>query len=55
KPHPETFLRACELIGLTPNDCVVFEDTELGKQAAHAGGMDCIMVTEEGLKFFPLP
>ncbi len=55
KPHPETFLRACELIGLTPNDCVVFEDTELGKQAAHASGMDCIMVTEEGLKFFPLP
>ncbi|QTG90668.1 carotenoid dehydrogenase, partial [Vibrio furnissii] len=36
-------------------ECVVFEDTELGKQAAHAGGMDCIMVTETGLQFFPLP
>ncbi|WP_275725485.1 beta-phosphoglucomutase family hydrolase [Vibrio furnissii] len=55
KPHPETFLRACDLIGLSPSECVVFEDTELGKQAAHAGGMDCIMVTETGLQFFPLP
>lgn len=55
KPHPETFLRACELLGLAPEDCVVFEDTHLGKQAAHAGGMDCILVTEHGLKFYPLP
>ncbi|WP_165314055.1 beta-phosphoglucomutase family hydrolase [Vibrio ziniensis] len=53
KPHPQTFLTACELLGLEPQDCVVFEDTELGKQAAHAGGMDCIMVTEQGLQFFP--
>ncbi len=53
KPHPETFLRACELIGLTPKECVVFEDTDLGKQAAHAGGMDCIMVTKQGLEFHP--
>ncbi len=53
KPHPETFLKACELIGLKPEECVVFEDTELGKKAAHAGGMDCIMVTESGLQFYP--
>ncbi len=53
KPHPETFLKACELIGLEPQQCVVFEDTELGKQAAHAGGMDCIMVTKQGLQFHP--
>ncbi len=53
KPHPQTFLKACEQIGLTPQECVVFEDTELGKQAAHAGGMDCIMVTEQGLEFHP--
>ena len=53
KPHPQTFLTACELLGLEPQECVVFEDTDLGKQAAHAGGMDCIMVTEHGLQFFP--
>ncbi|MCE0495588.1 beta-phosphoglucomutase family hydrolase [Vibrio salinus] len=54
KPHPETFLKACELMQLRPAECVVFEDTELGKQAAHSGGMDCIMVTSAGLEYFPI-
>lgn len=54
KPHPETFLRACELLNLLPQECIVFEDTLLGKQAAHAGGMDCVMVTEHGLEFYPV-
>ncbi len=54
KPEPETFLMAAEKMGLEPTDCVVFEDTALGKQAAHAAGMDCIMVTSEGLSFHPL-
>lgn len=54
KPNPDTFLKACELMQLKPQECVVFEDTELGKQAAHSGGMDCIMVTAEGLKFYPI-
>ncbi|MDC0609741.1 beta-phosphoglucomutase family hydrolase [Vibrio sp.] len=53
KPHPQTFLKACELIGLQPEECVVFEDTALGMQAAHAGGMDCILVTDSGLKLYP--
>lgn len=54
KPHPETFLRACQLLELTPKQCVVFEDTELGMQAAHAGGMDCVLVTAAGLVFYPV-
>ncbi|CSC63512.1 CbbY family protein [Vibrio cholerae] len=53
KPHPETFLMACEQLGLTPKQCLVFEDTQLGLQAAHAGGMDCMLVTEQGLVFYP--
>jgi len=56
KPHPETFLKACELLGLEPNQCVVFEDTELGKKAAHAANMDCIMVIKGSqLELFPKP
>ncbi|MCG3724068.1 HAD-IA family hydrolase [Vibrio cincinnatiensis] len=51
KPHPETFLRACELLNLSPQECIVFEDTALGMQAAHAGGIDCVMVTKQGLEF----
>lgn len=54
KPHPETFLKACQLIGLEPHQCVVFEDTALGKQAAHAGGMDCYLVNPTGFEFYPV-
>tara|TARA_Y100001956_G_scaffold81437_1_gene99016 strand:+ start:1168 stop:1770 length:603 start_codon:yes stop_codon:yes gene_type:complete len=53
KPNPDTFLRAAELIGLPAEQCVVFEDTDLGRQAAHAGGMDCIMVENNKLVFYP--
>jgi len=31
-------------MGLQPHECVVFEDTEVGRQAAQNAGMDCIMV-----------
>ncbi|WED24244.1 beta-phosphoglucomutase family hydrolase [Vibrio sp. JC009] len=55
KPNPDTFLLAAEKIEVKPSDCVVFEDTELGKQAAHAAGMDCIMVVGEQFEFYPLP
>ncbi|MDF2152762.1 beta-phosphoglucomutase family hydrolase [Vibrio sp. CAU 1672] len=55
KPCPDTFLLAAEKLGLKAEDCVVFEDTELGKQAAHAAGMDCLMVVEGTLVFHPKP
>ncbi|QJR81243.1 beta-phosphoglucomutase family hydrolase [Alteromonas pelagimontana] len=44
KPHPETFLTVAQKIGVEPADCVVFEDTEIGLQAAKSAGMDCILV-----------
>jgi len=40
-------------MGLQPKQCLVFEDTQLGMQAAHAGGMDCVLVSEQGLAFYP--
>jgi len=39
KPHPETFLRCAELMGVDPAACEVFEDGMLGIQAAKDGGM----------------
>ncbi|MCK9413627.1 MAG: HAD-IA family hydrolase [Prolixibacteraceae bacterium] len=39
KPHPDTFLRAAELIGVEPEFCQVFEDSPLGIKAAEAAGM----------------
>ncbi|MDR0896601.1 MAG: beta-phosphoglucomutase [Oscillospiraceae bacterium] len=39
KPDPEVFLRAAEMLSLSPTDCVVFEDAQAGLDAARAGGM----------------
>jgi beta-phosphoglucomutase family hydrolase len=54
KPNPETFLLAAKNMGVDAKKCVVFEDTQLGLQAAHAGGMDCYLVTESGFEFHPV-
>jgi beta-phosphoglucomutase family hydrolase len=45
KPHPETFLKCAERIGVKPQFCQVFEDGELGMQAAKAAGMKATLVT----------
>lgn len=42
KPHPETFLKAADLLGFAPENCLVFEDSAAGVQAAIAGGMKAI-------------
>ncbi|MBR9786524.1 MAG: beta-phosphoglucomutase family hydrolase [Vibrionaceae bacterium] len=55
KPFPDTFLMAAEQLGIKASDCLVFEDTELGKRAAHAAGMDCVMVVGDDLVFFAKP
>jgi len=39
KPHPETFLRCAELMGVKPEYCEVFEDGDLGIEAAKRAGM----------------
>jgi HAD superfamily hydrolase (TIGR01509 family) len=44
KPHPEPFLLAAARLGVPPAQCLVFEDTEMGIQAATAAGMASVMV-----------
>lgn len=46
KPHPDTFVRCAELMGIDPSDCEVFEDGVLGFQAAKAAGMMVVDVTQ---------
>ena len=46
KPHPETFLRCAELMGVKPEKCQVFEDGDLGVQAARTAGMKVVDVRE---------
>ena len=46
KPHPETFLKCAEQMGVNPVDCEVFEDGRLGIAAAQTAGMMVVDVTE---------
>ena len=44
KPDPEAFLLAAARLGVAPELCLVFEDTEMGIQAAKAAGMASVKV-----------
>jgi HAD superfamily hydrolase (TIGR01509 family) len=44
KPDPEAFLIAAERLGVAPESCLVFEDTDLGIAAATAAGMASVKV-----------
>jgi len=46
KPHPETFLKCAERLGVAPEVCQVFEDGDPGVQAAKAAGMMYTLVTD---------
>jgi HAD superfamily hydrolase (TIGR01509 family) len=46
KPDPEPFLIAAERLGVAPEDCLVFEDTEMGIQAATAAGMASVKIAQ---------
>lgn len=42
KPDPEVFLEGARRLGLQPEECVVFEDSEAGVEAARRGGMKVV-------------
>ncbi len=44
KPAPDLFLKAAELLGLKPEECVVVEDAVHGVEAANAAGMRSVGV-----------
>ena len=44
KPAPDCFLLAAQRLGVEPAACLVFEDTDLGIQAATAAGMASVRV-----------
>lgn len=39
KPNPEVFLKAAELLNVLPKDCIVFEDSQAGIEAANKAEM----------------
>lgn len=44
KPAPDLFLRAAELLGVAPSDCVAVEDSPTGVESALAAGMRVVAV-----------
>jgi beta-phosphoglucomutase family hydrolase len=44
KPAPDAFLLAAQRLGVAPESCLVFEDADIGIQAATAAGMASVRV-----------
>ena len=58
KPDPEVFLKGAEALGVSPEDCIVFEDASAGIEAAKRAGMKSIgigdpIVLHEANKVIP--
>ncbi len=49
KPHPEIYLLCASLLGVEPQECLVFEDSVSGVLAAKAARCKCIAVPESGM------
>lgn len=45
KPNPEIYLKLTAELGLSPKDCLVFEDTPTGAEAAWRAGCPLVVVT----------
>lgn len=46
KPQPDIYLKACEELGVRPQECFAIEDSPNGIRAAHWAGMKPIMVPD---------
>jgi beta-phosphoglucomutase len=51
KPDPEVFIKAAHEIGASSNDCIVFEDSIAGIQAANAAGMISVGIGDRNILF----
>ena len=48
KPWPDIYCRASDLLGVAPANCIVFEDSPTGVQAAQAAGMRVVGIRTHG-------
>jgi len=56
KPEPDLFLAVADYMGISPEECLVIEDSTPGVQAAMAAGMNVVGFTHsmKNKKLFPL-
>lgn len=50
KPDPEVFVLGCKELGFNNEECIVFEDSLAGIEAAHGGGMKAVGVGNSEVK-----
>lgn len=50
KPSPEIYLKAMGALGVTPDETLIFEDSEVGIDAAKASGANYMIITPEQFK-----
>lgn len=46
KPDPAVYLLAAQRLGVLPAECLAFEDTDHGANAAHAAGMRVVLIPD---------
>lgn len=49
KPNPEVFLKAAEQLGVSPKDCIVFEDSQAGVKAANIASMVSVGIGDKNI------
>lgn len=47
KPHPEIYLKVMETLGVEPKDCLIFEDSLIGVEAANRAGVDVVAIYDK--------
>lgn len=47
KPAPDLFLKAAELLGVMPEECLAVEDSGNGLISANRAGMPCLLVPNQ--------
>lgn len=46
KPAPDIYIKACEILGLEPSECIALEDSLLGIISAHSAGLAAVMIPD---------
>jgi len=46
KPHPEIYLTAAEQLGVQPENCLAFEDSDSGVRSAYSAGIKVIQIID---------